>query len=96
MPDRAAVHAGESHDDVFRVVLLHFEEIAVIHDARGSRPSCRRAGSIASGTMRVERGIGAVDGIGAGLARRVVEIVRRQEAEQLAHHATGTRRRRAP
>ena len=38
------------------------------------------------GDDRVERGVGAVDRIGAGLARRVVEIVRRHEAQQLAHH----------
>ena len=67
------------------VVLLDFEKVAVVHhrvnDVFDVVGQVRLVGN-----NSVQLGVGAVDGIGAGLARRVVEIVRRHEAQQLAHH----------
>ena len=68
------------------VILLHLEEVAVIDHAVDDVLDV--VGHVRlGGHQRVERFVGAVDGIGAGFARRVLEIVRGHEAEQLAHHA---------
>ena len=91
--DGPAVEAREADDDVLGEVLVHLEEVAVVDD--GVDDVLDVVGLVGlGGDEGVERCVGAVDGIGAGLARRVLEVVRRQEAEQLADHARGIRRRR--
>ena len=66
-------------------MLLDFEKVAVVD--HGVNDILNVVGQVGFGRNNgVERFVGAVDGIGAGLARRVVQIVRRNEAEQLAHH----------
>ena len=84
--DRAAAHAGEADDDVAGEVFVDLEEIAVVDDVLddfldvvGLRGIERDDG--------VEFGVGAVDRVGAGAPRRVVDVVRGQEAEQLANLA---------
>ena len=80
MPTERAVEARESDDDVLGVVLVHLEEVAVIDDAGDDVFDV--VGQVGlGGDDGVERFVGAVDGVGAGLARRVFEIVRGDEAE---------------
>ena len=83
--DGLAVEARESDDDVLRVVLVDLEEIAVVDDRVND--VLHVVGHVRLvGNYRVELLVDAVDRIGAGLARRVVEIVGRNETQQLAHH----------
>ena len=81
----ASIQPRKSHDDVLRVVLLHFEEISVIDD--GVDHIFDVIGQI---RLRrhdlVERRVGAINGIGAGLARRIVEIIRGHKTQQFSHH----------
>src|SRR6185437_2752940 len=78
--DGAAIHAGKSDDDVFGVVLLDFEEVAVVND--GANRVLDVVGQI---RLRRNNGIegrfGAINWIGTRLARWIVEIVRRDETE---------------
>ena len=84
--DRLSVEAGEADDDVLGVMLLHLEEVAVVDHAVDHVLDV--VGQVRlGGNQRVELFVGAIDRIGAGLARRIFEIVRRHEAEQLANHA---------
>ena len=83
--DGASVEAREADDDVFRVVLVHFEEVSVVDDWMDyvfDVVGLVRLG----GDDLVERGVGAIGRIGAGFPWRLVEIVRRDETQQLAHH----------
>ena len=81
----AAIETREADNDIFRQVLVDFEEIAVIHHAMNhvfdivGQIRFRRNNGI-------ELMIGAIDRIGAGTPRRVVSIVLREEAQQLADH----------
>ena len=85
MPTERPIHAGEPDDDVFAVVLVDFEECPVVHYAVDYVLDVVRKIRLRRDDA-IERGVGAVNGIGTRFARRVVEIVRREEAEQLAQH----------
>ena len=66
-------------------MLLHLEEVAVVDDARDDVldvVGLRRIG----GHDGVERCVFAIGGIVGGAARRRIEIVRGQKAEELAQH----------
>ncbi len=66
-------------------MLLHFEEVGVVD--YGVDHIFHVIGKIRlCGDNLVQRGIGAVDWIGAGFARGVVKIIRGHKAQQLAHH----------
>ena len=82
-PDGLAAEAREADDDVLRVVGVDLEELAVVHDAPDEADHVvrlvRRGGHDA-----VELGILAVDGVAVLAPRRVLLVVRRQEAEERA------------
>src|SRR5205807_120459 len=81
----APIQAGESYHDVLGVVFLDLKKVAVIdYGVNDIFDVIRLVGF--GGDDFVERGIGAVSRIGAGLARRIVNIVLRNKAEQFAHH----------
>src|SRR5260370_2410420 len=81
--NRPTVHPRKSYDNVFRVVLVHFEKISVVN--YGADDVLYVVGKIRlRGHNGVECRIRAVGGIGASLSRRIVEIVRWNETEQLA------------
>ena len=94
-PDRTPIHPGEAYDDVLRIVLLHFEEITVIGD---------RMDHILDviGQVRlirhdpVKRGIGAVSRIAARPARRIIQIVGRNESSTARAPWKDIPHRRAP
>ena len=83
--DGAAMQAGKADHDVLGVVFLDFEEVAIIDHRVNHVLDVVRAVRLGRHHL-IERWIGAVHGIGAGLARRILQVVRRQEAQQLAHH----------
>ena len=84
--DRAPVHAREPDHEVPREVLVHFEELAVIDYAVDDVLDVVR--QVRFGRHeRIKRGIHTVDRIGAGAAWRLVAIILRQVAQQLANHA---------
>ena len=85
IPTETAVEPGEADDNVFREVLLHFEEIAVVDHGVDHILHVIRQIRL-RGHDAVERGVGSVDWVSARLARRVVQVVGRHEAQQLAHH----------
>ena len=69
----------------FGIVLLHLEEVAVVDDA--SHNVLDVIGLVAlGGDDHIECLVGAVDGVGRLLTRRVLQVVGGQEAEQLANH----------
>ena len=82
-PDRIAVEPGEAADDVLGEVLVDLEELLVVDDPRDHVAHVVGLGGIV-GDERVERLVFAL-GVVAGLeARRRLEVVRGQEAHQVA------------
>ena len=82
-PDRIAVEAGEADDDVLGEVLVDLEELAVVDDQRDH--VAHVVGLLRVGRDdRVERLVHAL-GVVVGLdPRRHLEVVERQEADQVA------------
>src|SRR5271157_255186 len=80
------VQPGEADHDVPGVMLLHLEEVAVVHDGVDHVLNVVRLIGF-GGDDGVQALVNAVDGIGARFARRIFEVVGRNETEQLAHHA---------
>jgi hypothetical protein len=81
--DRSAVQTREADDDVLRVVLVHFEEVALVGNRMNQVEHV--VGLIRRRRhQRVERGVFPIGRIGCRRARRVVEVVRRQERQQIA------------
>ena len=80
-----AVEPREADDHIFREMLLHLEEIIVVGDGVDHVLDVVRLHGIGR-HHRIERGVGAIDGIGSGAARRVVQIVERKKAQQFANH----------
>ena len=85
MPTGAAVEAREADDDIFRVVFVDFEEFGIVGDRVDHVLHVVGLLRIFR-DERVEGGRRAVPGIVRGLARRIVQIVRRQIAEKFADH----------
>ncbi len=80
------VQPREAHHDVAGEVLMDFEEFAVIDHAMNDIGDV--VGLVGFGRhQRVERRVHASGGVRGGTARRIVAIVLRQVAEQLADHA---------
>ena len=65
-------------------MLLHFEEVAVIHHGMDHVFHFVRQVRLV-GHNPVESRVGTVGGVGTGLAWRIIQVIRRNEAEQLAH-----------
>ena len=86
MPTGAPVQARESDDNVVRVVLLHFEEVSVVDHGVDHVLACRKADSIAAGTIvssaASARSTGSVHGLRGGSSR----LFDGTKAQQLAHH----------
>ena len=93
--DRPAAQPREADDDVLREVPMHFEERAVVDDGVNQIVDVVRLVRLLR-HQPVERVVFAIDRIGRRAPRRIVEVVRRQVAEQLADRAGGTRGRPAP
>ena len=84
MPTDRPAEAHEADQDVGRVVLVHLEEVAVVGHALHQRVHV--VGLVGRfRDQRVERVVLAIDGIAGVEARRRIEVVRRQERQQLAH-----------
>ena len=64
-----AAEPRETHDDIFREMLVDLEEIVVVGDGVNHVLDVVGLHGI-GGNERIERGIGAVDGIGSRAARR--------------------------
>ena len=80
--DRAAVHASEADQDVAGEVRLDLEEVPVVDDVLDDLVHV--VGFVrVLGHDAAHRGVGAVDRIARFGPRRVVEVVRGQEGEQL-------------
>ena len=72
--DGAAVEARETHDKVFGIVLVDFEEIIVVHD--GMNRILDIVGFLrVRRNKRVESFVAARRQIGSGAARRILEII---------------------
>ena len=82
----------EAAEDVAAVVALHFVELAVVHDAADHVVHVVRLVRIVGDDVE-QRLIAAVARIGAAAARRLGEVVRRDEAEQLANLLQAARAR---
>ncbi len=81
--NRPAVQAREAHQDVLRVMLMHFEEVALVHYRMDHVQHVVRL----VGRRRdepVEHLVLPVGRVVRGAPRRIVEVVRRHEGEQLA------------
>ena len=83
-PDRPAVEPREADQDVLRVVVVHLEEVALVDDQVDHvehvvRLVRRRRHDA------VERRVLAVGRIAGPRPRRVVEVVRRHERQQIAN-----------
>ena len=85
--DRAAQDAGEADDDVHGVAGLDLQEVAAIDDAPDHLAHVVALLGIDRDDL-VELGVG-IDVVLGGHARRVFEVVRRQEAEQPAAEVEG-------
>ena len=81
--DRVAAEPREAADDVLGEALVHLEELAVVDDLRDHLLHVVRLVRLV-GDERVELGRLAVDGIGRRGVRRRLEVVLRQEREQVA------------
>jgi hypothetical protein len=81
--DRVAVQAAEAADDVLGVVLVHLEELAVVDDEAHDVAHVVRLGRVLRHD-RVELGVHPQRVVGRQHARRRLEVVLRQEAEQVA------------
>ncbi len=66
-------------------MLLHFEEVAVVDHRMNHILHVIRQIRLRRHDL-VEGSVSSVSRIGASLARRVVQIIRRHKAQQLAHH----------
>src|SRR5260370_36554893 len=66
-------------------MFVDFEEVRVVHDGLNGVLDVVGLLRIV-GYERIERIGGAIDGVGGGAARRVVDVVGRKKAEQLANH----------
>src|SRR6266478_85398 len=83
--DRSAIEARKTYDDILGEMFVDFEEVRVVDD--GVNGVLDVVGLLRIiGDEGVERFIAAVGGIGSGAARRIVYIVGRKKAEQLANH----------
>src|SRR6266478_8214118 len=83
--DGAAIEARKTRDEIFREVLVDFEEVGVVND--GVNGVLDVVGLLRIvGDERIERIVAAIDGVGGGAARRVIDVVGRKKAEQLANH----------
>ena len=82
-PDRTAAQTRKPHQDVPGVILVHLEQVPLVHDRVNDVEHvvrlvrCRRHD-------RVEPLVGAVGWIGALDARRIVDVIPRHEGQQLA------------
>ena len=86
MPTERAVHAREADDDVAGPVLVDFEEIAVVDDAVDDVFDVVGLVGFGGDDGIERRVLRDRSGSFAGRARRVVAIVLRQVAQQLADH----------
>ena len=82
-PDGVAAEPREAADDVRRPVRLHLEELAVVDDLRDHLLHVVRLRRLVR-DERVELRRLAVDRIGGSGVRRALEVVLRQEREQVA------------
>ena len=83
--DRTAIEPRKTHHNIFGVVFVHFEEVAVVND--GLNDILHVVGLLrVGGNKRVERFIAASCRIRRGAARRVFHVVRRKKTHQLADH----------
>ena len=84
--DGPAVEPREADDHVAGEVLVHLEELAIVHHAMNHILDV--VGQIGfGGNDGVEGGVHAVGRVCGGAARRIFAIVLRQVADQLANHA---------
>ncbi len=83
MPTGPAAQAREADDDVLRVVLLHLEEVPLVHDEVDQVEDVVRLVR-RLGHQAVERLVLPVERVRRLAHRRVVHVVRREEAEQFA------------
>ena len=83
--DRLAGEPCEADHQVAGVVLLHLEEVGVVHHQPKQLPHVVGLHGV-GGDHAVQALLGAVGGVGGRAAGRVVHVVSRQEAEQLANH----------
>src|SRR5216683_7716981 len=66
-------------------MFVDFEEVGVVND--GVNGVLDVVGLLRIvGYERIERIVAAIDGVGGGAARRVIDVVGRKKAEQLANH----------
>src|SRR5262249_10099327 len=81
---RSAAKPGEAHHDVLRVVLVHFKEIAVVHHrVNDVADLVRNVGRLRD--YRVQLFVDAINRIACRNPRRIIEVVRRYERQQLAN-----------
>src|SRR5258707_274608 len=67
-------------------MFVDFEEVGVVDD--GMNGVLNVVGLLRIiGDERVERFVAAIGGIGGGVARRIIDIVGRKKAQQLANHS---------
>ena len=83
--DGRPIEPRETHDEIFREMLVDLEEIMFVGDGVDHILDVVGLHGI-GGDERIERRIGAVGRIRGGAARRVVQIVRRKKTHQLADH----------
>src|SRR6266436_6379090 len=83
--DGAAIEARKTYDEILGEMFVDFEEVGVVND--GVNGVLDVVGFLrVVGYERIERIVAAVSGIRGGAARRVVDVVGRKKAEQLANH----------
>ena len=82
-PDRVSAEPREAAHDVLRVPLVHLEELALVDDPPHDVLHVVGPVRIVR-NQRVQLGVLAVDGVGRVEVRRRVEVVLRQEREQVA------------
>ena len=83
--DRAAAEPGEADDDVLGVLAMHLEEVALVDDR--SDQLLHVVGLVRVGRDQpVERLVAAIEWIVVGDEGGILQIVARNEAEQLTDH----------
>src|SRR5258707_15587735 len=69
-------------------MFVDFEEVRVVHDGLNGVLDVVGLLRIV-GYERIERIVAAIDGVGGGAARRVIDVVGRKKAEPAANHGQG-------
>src|SRR5262249_49853212 len=84
--DRTAVHACKSDHQIFRKVFVYFKEVPLIYDGVNRVLDVIGLQRIFR-NQRIERNVATLRRITAWAPWRIIQIVRRQKAQQFANHS---------